>query len=412
MNPLNEYLDSNIDDLIGLLEEIISFKTVAPPGNCYHEVVDYLIPIFTELGFQIRKLVMPAEVFEAKCNDPRLVGDRVNLIASRDAGASETLVIYTHLDVVPPGDNWSTDPFKLEIIDERAYGRGVSDSKGAVAGLIAALKAVTLHGKLKYNLNILLTTDEEVGGYSGLCHLADSGLVRGDKMLCMDGFSDDVVIGSNGVINWRITVSGISAHSGSSFLGINAIEKSLPIIEGLMDKKREVESVRSTLAASSALRELGITCLMPVLNITMINAGIKENIVPDRCVIRGDRRVIPEERMEDAAAEIEDLVTSIDPDVELRLWPGYPPMRMNPDHPWIAEVREAVRRTTGTLPRISGTQGSLDQAYASDVTHIPAAVFGVGRQIESNIHGADENIRIADLMNFSKFLAALLSDDL
>lgn len=409
MNPLDEYLDSKQDYLIGLLEELISIKTVAPPGNCYHEVIDYLIPIFTELGFKVRKQVMPAEVFEAKCSDPRLVGDRVNLIASLDVGASETLVIYTHLDVVPAGDNWSTDPFKLEITDGRAYGRGVSDSKGAVAGLIAALKAVNLHGTPKYNLRILLTTDEEVGGYSGLCYFSDSGLVQGDKMLCMDGFSDDVVIGSNGVINWQITVLGRSAHSGTSFLGINAIEKSLSVIEGLMEKKKKVEAKRSTLAASSALREKGITNLMPVLNITMINAGIKENIVPDRCIIRGDRRVIPEELMEDAEAELEDLVESIDPDVELRLWPGYPPMRMNPDHPWIEEVREAVRMTTGTLPRISGTQGSLDQAYATDVTRIPAAVYGVGRQLESNIHGADENVRVVDLLNYSKFLAALLS---
>jgi succinyl-diaminopimelate desuccinylase len=130
--------------------------------------------------------------------------------------------------------------------------------------------------------------------------------------------------------------------------------------------------------------------------------------VPDRCVLRGDRRVIPEESMEDAMAEIERVLKPLDVELDLRFFPGYPPMHVNPDHKWVAEVREAVQKGMGFLPRLSGAQGSLDQAYATEKTRIPTCVYGVGRQLESNIHGLNENARVSDLEGFARFLIELL----
>ena len=207
------------DYLMDLLKKIISFKTVAPPGSNYQEIVDWLVPIFREMGFATQKMVMPEDVFAAKCSDPRLVGDRFNLRADLSVGAEKTLVIYAHLDVVPAEGNWDSDPFQVVQKNGRAYGRGVSDCKGSIAALIAALKALLESGKPKYNLSVLLTTDEEVGGYSGLCYLTDLGQVKGDLMLCMDGFSDDVVIGSNGIITWDVVVHGRSVAQWLQFPG-------------------------------------------------------------------------------------------------------------------------------------------------------------------------------------------------
>ncbi|MDD4161215.1 MAG: ArgE/DapE family deacylase [Methanothrix sp.] len=403
-----EILQLDTNYLMDLLKKIISFKTVAPPGSNYQEIVDWLVPIFRDMGFKTEKLVMPQDVFAAKCSDQRLVGDRFNLRADLSVGAEKTLVIYAHLDVVPAEGDWETDPFQAVAKNGRVYGRGVSDCKGSIAALIAALRTLLESSKLKYNLSILLTTDEEVGGYSGLCYLTDLGEVKGDLMLCMDGFCDDVVIGSNGIITWDVVVHGRSAHSGSSFLGINAVERSIPVMEALMNLKKVVQARRSNLPASTALEALGKKSLMPILNITMINGGIKENIVPDRCTLRGDRRVIPEESMDEAMEEIERTLKPLDVDFDLKFYPGYPPMSVNPDHKWVTEVREAVQRGMGFYPRLSGAQGSLDQAYATEKTGIPTCVFGVGRQLESNIHGLNENVRIADLQGFARFLIELL----
>jgi succinyl-diaminopimelate desuccinylase len=405
-----EHLQPDTNDLLNVLKEIIGFKTVAPPGSCYEEIVDYLVPIFQSMGFKTEKVTMPADVFIAKCQDPRLIGDRFNLIAKMNVDAKETLVIYAHLDVVPAEGTWETDPFQTKQKNGRIYGRGVSDCKGSIAALIVALKTLLRNGTPKYNLSVLLTTDEEVGGYSGLCYLTDLSLVKGDYMLCMDGFSDDVVIGSNGIITWDVVVHGRSSHSGSSFLGINAVERSILVMETLMNLKKVVQARRSRLPASSAFESVGIKNLMPILNITMINGGIKENIVPDRCTLRGDRRVIPEEKMEEAIEEIEQALKPLDVEFDINFYPGYPPMNVNPDHKWVKEVRCAVEKSMGFMPRLSGAQGSLDQAYATEKTHIPTCVYGVGRQIESNVHGLNENVRVSDLVGFTCFLIELLRE--
>ncbi|MGC9515012.1 M20 family metallopeptidase [Methanocrinis sp.] len=406
---LYRYLDSKTPEMLEALRDLVRFETVAPPGKNYHQIVDHLIPIFEDLGFETEKVVMPQEIFDQRCGVAGLVGDRVNLRARLDAGAEETLVIYTHLDVVPAGDGWSSDPFDLDIREGRVYGRGVADSKGAVAALVSALGAVRACGRHQYNLEILLTTDEEVGGYSGLCYFTDAGLVQGDQMLCMDSFSDDVIIGCNGIITWQATVRGRSVHSGASFLGENAIEKAIPVIEALLELKKRVEARRSTLRASSELQPFGLDQVRPMLNVTVIHGGVKENIVPDRCVVRGDRRVIAEERMEEAASEMERAVAALPVDLEWRAWMGYPPMRIDPDHPWVAEVSRALEKASGKRPRLAGAQYSLDQAYVVEVTGIPSCVYGVGRQTDSNPHGPDENVTLEDLSIYARFLASLMT---
>jgi succinyl-diaminopimelate desuccinylase len=406
---LYRYLDSRASEMLDVLRDLVRYRTVAPPGTFYSEIVDHLMPIFEDLGFETEKVVMPQDLFEERCAGRGLAGERANLRARLDVGAEETLVIYTHLDVVPAGEGWTCDPFDLEVRGGRIYGRGVADSKGAVAALIAALRAVDACDGHRYNLEVLLTTDEEVGGYSGLCYFADEGLVRGEKMLCMDSFSDDVIIGSNGVISWEATVRGRAVHSGASFLGENAIEKALPVIEALLDLKKKVEARRSTLPASSELAAFGVDHVRPMLNVTVINGGVKENIVPERCVIGGDRRVIPEERMEEAAAEMEEAVAALPVDLEWRSWMGYPPMRIDPDHPWVAEVRGALEKASGKRPRLAGAQYSLDQARVVEVTGIPTCAYGVGRQTDSNPHGPDENVTIEDLSIYARFLATLMT---
>ena len=79
--------------------------------------------------------------------DPRLVGDRFNLRADLSVGAEKTLVIYAHLDVVPAEGDWDNDPFQVVQKNGRVYGRGVSDCKGSIAALIAALKGAPGEGQ-------------------------------------------------------------------------------------------------------------------------------------------------------------------------------------------------------------------------------------------------------------------------
>ncbi len=418
MNALFDYLESRSESAIEALDELVRIETHVPPGENYGKVMELAARRLRELDFEVEIIRMPRELFEKK--NPRLShlkAERVNLSAKLNVGAPETLLINTHLDVVPASTNWSVPPFEVKVKGGRIFGRGVADSKGGVAALFTVLSAMKELGiKPKYNLNIALTTDEEMGPYSGLCHLADIGKLEADYFLSMDGDSDDITIASNGNVDWQIDVFGKSYHSGSSFLGVNAIEKSIHVMNELMKLKSVIEKRRSNVPASIAIsRKTGIDILMPVLNITIINAGVKQNIVPDRCTMKGDRRYIPEEKFEDVCKEMNaalSLVREKYPDIDFKMSCDdiYAPLLTDMNHPWVKEVKRVAGEVAGRDMRLAGAQGSLDVAYAVKVTRLPACCFGIGRRTESNAHADDENIRVEDLLMYMKFLAKLLID--
>ncbi len=416
MMELFDYLESRTGEAIKTLDELVRIPTQVPPGENYGKIMDFVASKLKDLDFGVEIIHMPRELFEKK--NPRLAhlqGERVNLCAIKNAGAQKTLLINTHLDVVPASGSWSVPPFEVTRKDERLFGRGVADSKGGVAALLTVLLAMQeLSIKPKYNLNIALTTDEEMGPYSGLCYLADLGKLKADYFLSMDGDSDDITIASNGNVDWQIDIFGKSYHSGSSFLGVNAIEKSVPVMNELLELKAKVEKRRSTVPASVAIsKRTGIKTLIPVLNITVINAGVKQNIIPDRCTMKGDRRYIPEEKFEDVCIEMNAAVARVrekHPDINLKMSCDdiYAPMNNDMNHPWIKEVQGIAGEVTGREVRLAGAQGSLDVAYAVKVTGLPACCFGLGRRTESNAHAEDENIWIEDLVMYTRFLARLM----
>lgn len=416
MLALLEYLGSKTGETIRTLDELVRIPTQVPPGENYEKIMDLAASKLEELNFKVEKLIMPRDLFERK--NPRLthlVGERVNICATKDTGADKILLINTHLDVVPASANWSVPPFECTEKDRRIFGRGVADSKGSVAALFTVLSAVEeLDIKPRYNLNIALTTDEEMGPYSGLCYLADLGKLKTDYFLSMDGDSDDITIASNGNVDWQIDVFGKSYHSGSSFLGVNAIEKAVPVMNGLLELKAKVERRRSKVPASMAISQnAGIDTLMPVLNITVINGGVKQNIVPDRCTLKGDRRYIPEEKFSDVCKEMNDAISIVKkkhPDIDLKMSCDkiYAPMLTDMNNPWVKEIKRVADEVTDRDVRCSGTQGSLDVAYAVKVTGLPACCFGIGRRMESNAHADNENIRVEDMVMYTKFLGKLI----
>lgn len=88
-----------------------------------------------------------------------------NYIGYAEIGEGEEVIgILAHLDVVPVGDGWKTDPYKLTIIDDVMYGRGVSDDKGAAVASMYALKIIKdLNIPLNKRVRLILGTNEENG---------------------------------------------------------------------------------------------------------------------------------------------------------------------------------------------------------------------------------------------------------
>jgi len=387
--------------LLERLRQIIRIDNCIPPGRNYDTLVDLLEPQFQRYGFTTARVIIPEEHW--RTIPLPLEGARVNLVARKGTG-KPPLTIYAHMDTVPIEEGWQYDPFGAELHDGRIYGRGVADMKGTIASLLTAAEIMDELGlEPVWDLNACICTDEEIGVYPGIWHLAKEGYVTA-PILCMEGSQEPVLrLGSNGSVDVTITVKGRSCHSGANYLGVNAIEETVPIMVELMALKGQVESRRSALPLAPAPGAPSHLC--PMFNLDIIHAGVKSNIVPATCTLLINRRFIPEERYEDVQQEIRDAVErgaekSRALDVEVSFMQSYPAYYQSPDHPLAHKLIAIMKRihgySDGDFVR-TGSGGSTDMANVSETLGTDQiATVGMGRTGESKAHGANESVRLSD----------------
>jgi len=268
--------------------------------------------------------------------------------------------------------------------------------KGSDACQIYSLKALVETGaKFRGSITPTFTTDEEVGGYSGVNFLIDKHVITKDVDYCLstDSGIEALHIASLGDAEYLITVKGRAAHSGRGWTGVNAIEYGASLIEELKKLGVKISKRRSRINAEPIW---GTKKMRPGLYVNTAKGGLKGNIIPDTFEILVDRRFIPEEKAPQVQREVEQVVRDFAArhrEVKVSMKPvlGYDPMLTPPNHPLIRTVRRV------------GSQGSTDVA-AVTALGVPVAVLGTTRR-DSNIHGVDEHVRISDLVSVTKILA-------
>ena len=148
---LSSYIDSRrevfLDDLKTLVE-INSVRTAPQPG----------MP-FGEGG--AKALAAAEEILKAHGYAPK---NYENYALDADLGPAPELMILAHLDVVPEGEDWTFDPYRLTVEGDRVYGRGTTDDKGpAVAALLAMDACREVFGAPKTGVRLVLGSGEETG---------------------------------------------------------------------------------------------------------------------------------------------------------------------------------------------------------------------------------------------------------
>jgi len=378
---------------VDVLEQLISIDTTVPPGLNYDKAIDLLQPLFDGLNFETVKILIPPEHADGR-------EGRVNLVGHRRAPNKRRVVFYGHIDVVP-AEGW--DAFSPRAEEGKIFGRGAADMKGSIVALLLALE--TIKGKpLKYDVSVMITTDEEFGQASQLRYLAQYlQPVSGALFFNLDSNFGYVSITSLGAIQMDVKVKGKSVHSALSHLGENAVEKAVLLVSALMDLKKEVVKNESAIPVPPGT---GITRMVPRLNINMINGGLKSNIVPDECLISIDRRLIPEENVEKARKELLDTLSSV-PDVvwEIEREVLLPPVLPCED-PLIDELVAVVKETTGQGGKF-GMMGS--GGLPQIVAEWGGKQLGLGViRPECNIHGKEEFVYQKDIEDLAKIIARFL----
>lgn len=414
-------VDRKDTELVAVLRQLLSIDTTNPPGLGYERMVEYLESRFRLLGFRNQRVLVPEEQWRSL--PLPLEGPRVNLVSRRHSGRDrEEVTIYAHMDTVPVEGEWRYDPFLGQVEQGRIYGRGAADSKGAIACLIVAFEVIgQLRLECRYNVTCCLTTDEEVGGYPGALELAKRGFFTG-HVLCLEGSQEpEEFVAAAGMVDVHITTKGRSCHTGVNYLGVNAVEEMIPILEEAMRLKVQVEAQDASFPGGAttgpATGAPGFASMRRNFTLAVLRGGEKSNVVPPECTLIINRRFTPDETSEQAVQEIMDAVErgrarSKALEVVTEILPGFPAVRVNLDNPHAARLREARKVVMGYTDadfRRLASSKSYDLGFVQQATGNADFYFlGVGRP-DSYEHGADESCRLADMRNLTKQLVYYLA---
>lgn len=346
-----------------LLEEALALlaKMVAIPSvEGQEKAMGELVAEYTEaLGMSVERQTVE--------------GDRFNVIARAKIGkGGKTVVLNSHMDVVPAADGWITDPYTLTRGEDRAYGRGATDAKGCLTALLMAVKRIMEEpGETNGNLVVAAVVDEET--YSkGARFLMEHTELKADYAIVGEPTGCRIGLGHNGSIRPVIVVHGKTAHSSAPEKGISAVRVAAHI-SGLVDKLQE-ELHEITHPSTGK----------PSISITMLKAGVKENVLPDWCEMIIDRRMIPGEDEEEVIQAFEKLCEDAEeafPGAEVTvdryLVTTGPASAVSPDSEIAQTAYEACEKVTGVKQTPYGVICNTDMNHFMR-KGIPTIIIGPG----------------------------------
>lgn len=395
MNKSKEELKSIIrknicsERVAHLTKALVNLRSDAPPGNEY-EASMYLYKAFKALGLE-------AEL-------QKVAENRFNVIARlKGSGVKQTILLYSgHIDVVPAGNGslWDTPPFSCTQKGKKLYGRGTSDMKGSIASVLHVLEAIKASQvKLDGDLLIALDVDEEVTNL-GMKKILKQGLAA-DYCIVGEPTNLEIALGHRGVMAIKINVLGRAAHAAQPGQGANAIYKAKEIIDEILTLERRMEETPPNF--------LGL----PTITVTMINGGIKTNVVPDCCEIIVDRRLVPGETKQNCRLQIEQMLEKLkEKDKNFRysyeITTYCPPALINEDEKIVRVLTKNVAEVLGKAPLLKGFEATCEASLIMEYAQIPTVIFGPGRIEEA--HTINEYIEIEQLQKAAEIYASCFVD--
>ena len=394
-------VDARAAERNAFLAELVRVPSDNPPGDCapHGRATRALIEA---LGFEVESHDVPPELCRAHGME-----SATNLVMRRRFAEGPVVALNAHGDVVPPGEGWSRDPYGGEIHDGEMYGRGVAVSKSDIATYCFALLALeAVADRIGGAIEIHVTYDEEAGGEIGPKWLLDEGITNPDLAISA-GFSHAVVTAHNGCLHLEVEVRGRSAHAADPASGVDALEAATAVLCALYAERRDyVQRV-------SAVPGIG----HPNLVVGLIEGGINTNVVPDKVILRLDRRMVPEEDADTVEADLRRLIaTAVGPfdgvEASVRQVMLARPLEPLPGRERLVEPLIArARQILGTEITTSGVPLYTDARHYAE-RGIPTVLYGAGPRsfLEANAHRADEKLSLADLDAATRVVALALSD--
>jgi len=396
--------------LLNLCSALIKTPSENPGGNI-ENIESVICKYFEESNIQY-------EIVRSKEDCPII-------IASLGNTDGKTLFFNGHCDVVPVGDlaGWDFPPFSGEIKDGKILGRGTSDMKAGLGGLLFAMRIIKDNNiKMKGKIIFHIVPDEETGGEFGTKWLYQRGYFdKGDACIVAEPTSNNnCEVGQKGSLWLRIESYGKSAHGSiGNYVGENAIVKLLKLllaleelrdIEGKYDEKQLQVLENSKDIAKKSLKVAGVENVIDHLtvNIGTIKGGMKTNMVPDYCEASVDMRVPLGITLKEVLVRFEGIIERL----ELK--------GIKYDYTWNSEANytdvdtELVKSVIDNVEVI--WQSKIVPAYqwaSSDARYyrlkgIPTIQYGPANL--EGIHSYNETVDVEDIINSTKVYLGIITD--
>ncbi|MFB6170331.1 MAG: ArgE/DapE family deacylase [Haloarculaceae archaeon] len=417
---LDAAVDAREDELLDLLADLVERETVTgeeAPGQAVVEEV------FGEFGDpdvwepDAERLRDHEGFFETSTYEAVGYEGRPNVaVTIEGAGDGPHLTLSGHIDVVDvTEDEWERDPWTLTREGDAVYGRGSADMKGGVAAFVTAVRALRSEGvDLAGDLTLLSTIEEEDGGVGGTLSALERGY-RPDAAVVAEPYDvPNVGTASAGVMYFRVTVPGESAHAAWGHEGVNAIGNAATVYEALADLDRERKARIDYPRAYRA--NPGLEGNVTNVNVGTIRSGDWPSTVPAEAVLEGRVGWPPGETREEVRAQIETAVASVTedddwlanhpPEVEWFGWQAAP-HEVPEDAPIARCAKRHAEAATGETGQFTGGNAGLDERFYENYYDVHAVSVG---PVGHDTHGADEHTTVSDLLATARTIARVAVD--
>lgn len=362
------------------LAEIVAIDSGSCDPAGVNRVADWVSARLASDGFAVERVASP----DGETGDA--------IIGRRRGTGTKRIALFAHMDTVFEAGDAARRPFR---VDERGHGRGpgVTDDKaGVIASLHAAAHLRTAETERFGELVLIFTPDEEIGSPFGASVLRDA-TAGADVALCMECAREngDLVTSRKGVADLEIAVKGRAAHSGieperGAHAGLEAAHLTL-FLQGLADPAT------------------GVT-----VNVGMLRAGERLNIVPDRAVLHVEVRAITALALDRTLDRIRERLAApltLGTELTLAAIDHCPPMEETAAGAALAQRAVAIAAELGFAPGLARTGG------VSDSNRIAArgivTLDGLG-PVGGGDHSEHEWLDLASVPDRVSMLAALIDD--
>jgi succinyl-diaminopimelate desuccinylase len=325
----------------------------------------------------------------------------VDNLYARLGDARPNFCFAGHVDVVPPGEGWASDPFAAEIRNGFIYGRGAADMKTAIAAMIAATENFLIHSaEFKGSISFLLTCDEEGPAIDGTKATLEA-ITRYGEVIdhCLVGeptseerVGDVVKNGRRGSLNVVIDMEGKQGHVAYPLRASNPVT---PLIEALgAIKVRKLDDGAPGFTPSN-------------LEVTSIDVGNPaHNVIPARASAKLNIRFNTHHDGEALFAWIKETVDAAaarhGARAGLRIASQSVPFYTTPG-PFTDLIQAAVRESFGITPELTTTGGTSDARYIRN--YAPVAELGLRN---ATAHMVDEHCAVDDVRTLARCYEAVL----